>query len=1655
MLRSLTLFQLWTYLRAASMRALHVLVILSLVMPNLTGLAEAAAPTVAAASGQYGERRVRQGHDVAAPAVPSLDQPTPTETATATLDATSTEVAVATDTAAPTQTPTEAPTTTPTETASPTSTSLQISTPEPTAASSATLEAGVSALEGGASPQFAGCATSGDLVVASGETCELAAGTYTYNNITVQGGGTIVARGDTVGNTGVVINATSITIETNGLFTADGQGYGSSEGPGQGEDDPSYWAGGGGGAGHAAKGGIGDSGGTGGASYGSFNQPTELGSGGGNNPFVGILGGAGGGAIHLVVSGTITIDGTVSANGNNGAFEINVSGGGGSGGSLLIEAGAFAGSGAVRANGGNGGTGVWKGGGGAGGHVALFYAANTFTGTVEALGGSGYQLGGPGIVYWATDNRLVIDGNGSNAYAAELPAGSYSFASIELKRSGRLDALGTTSTLTLTAASALTGDGTGKLTVFGILNVPPAPDFQNVALDIQGQLAGAMDITIGTNATLTLRARTPIRSGPYSLTSIAVHATGTLILIPDNNGNTNYSDDAPFELSVSAFTVDLGGLVTSDGQGYGSAAGPGAGASSTWTNGGGGAGHGGTGGTGGGGFAGGTPYGSVDQPAALGSGGGASNNYPGGAGGGAINLVVAGTLTLDGAITANGNDGVSASANNSGGGAGGSIWIDANVLAGGASGAIRANGGNGGTSWYGQGGGGAGGRIAIGYDTSTFAGAVQAYGGSLSSVGGAGTIYWAPANRLVIDNNGNNGRSAGLVEGIYSFASIELTRYGHLDVLGTNSSLTLTSSSAFGGDGTGTFSPYGAVNAPATFVIENVSLDVQGQLNGPTDITVGTNGGLVLRARTPLRSGVYAFNSLIVQGTGTLTLVPDNDGDTTYTDDAPLELNVGTLTIETNGILTSDYQGYPSQAGPGKGADWAGDFIQPGGGSHGGWGGIGTFGGATSGAPYGSVYQPITLGSGGGGRPPSQEGGAGGGAIHLVVSGALTINGTLSANGEGTLPASSGGGAGGSIWIQAGTLAGTGKVQTNGGDGATTAFNNAYGIGGGGSGGRIAFEYSGSSFAGTVEAYGGFGGQYGGAGTIYWQSTDRLVINNNNHNGQAASLVSGNYSFDLIELNGYGHLKVQDSASTLTLTAANSFSGDGTAKLAAFGTVTAQSNFVIAGITLDVQGALTGATDVILNTDSGLVLHAVTPLHTGPHTFNSIVVNADGKLTLAPYDNGDTNYANDTYLELIVATMTVAADGAVVSDGLGYKGTTTSGNGPGGGGGDSCYSCGYVRGGGGGYGGAGGNGDPSYAVGGVTYGDESHADALGSAGGAGRVPPDGYANGASGGGAFHLRVSGVLTVNGVISANGADGSGGKTGLTGFGGSGGGSGGSVEIVAGTLAGSGKIQTNGGSSADASFTYGGGGGGGRIIIAFGSFSYSGKFEARGGRGYNNGGDGTISGLILPGSFTWSLTGNDWREGAITACMPCVQQMTVGGPINTLTGAVESSAVDLSFPALGGAMTFQRSYSTQTINVYTTTLGYGWTHNLDTRLIFPGDPGGVAGQVLFKAHSANQYIFYDNGDGTYTAYPGIKATLTRSGSTYTITASDQTTYAFDSQGKLTTWTDAAATRGRTHTTLPTGSSKWSPAHGSFQLGTTPAQAESRPSLITRAVR
>jgi len=146
-----------------------------------------------------------------------------------------------------------------------------------------------------------------------------------------------------------------------------------------------YSAGGGGGGGFAASGAAGSSnnvsGGAGGSAYGNERiLPAIGGSGGGGaggtNTYVGGAGGGGGGAVVIASSGSITVNGSISANGGAGASYSSINtngyasgGGGGSGGSIRLIANTISGNGGITANGGGAGNGYNSGGAGAVGRI--------------------------------------------------------------------------------------------------------------------------------------------------------------------------------------------------------------------------------------------------------------------------------------------------------------------------------------------------------------------------------------------------------------------------------------------------------------------------------------------------------------------------------------------------------------------------------------------------------------------------------------------------------------------------------------------------------------------------------------------------------------------------------------------------------------------------------------------------------------------------------------------------------------------------------------------------------------------------------------------------------------------------------------------------------------------------------------------------------------------------------------------------------------------------------------------------------------------------------------------------------------------------------------------------------------------------------------
>ncbi|SPE54339.1 conserved exported hypothetical protein [Verrucomicrobia bacterium] len=202
---------------------------------------------------------------------------------------------------------------------------------------------------------------------------------------------------------------------------------------------------------------------------------------------------------------------------------------------------------------------------------------------------------------------------------------------------------------------------------------------------------------------------------------------------------------------------------------------------------------------------------------------------------------------------------------------------------------------------------------------------------------------------------------------------------------------------------------------------------------------------------------------------------------------------------------------------------------------------------------------------------------------------------------------------------------------------------------------------------------------------------------------------------------------------------------------------------------------------------------------------------ASNNSTLLVYLTGSTISDGSTVLVSYQAVQTVSSGmnltvtnnfqietgGAINANGNGYG----AGNGPGEG--KLAYTTSpfpYYAGSGGGYGGSGGS-SSSGAPGGVCNGTVSNSSSLGSGGGGGSNPFGGFVSGGAGGGSIIVAVSGLLRVDGSITANGADGT--NT----F--SGGGSGGGIHLAAQTFFGAGLISANGGAGDP---YFGGGGGGG---------------------------------------------------------------------------------------------------------------------------------------------------------------------------------------------------------------------------------------------------
>ncbi|MCA9058952.1 MAG: hypothetical protein KDA85_10640, partial [Planctomycetaceae bacterium] len=917
----------------------------------------------------------------------------------------------------------------------------------------------------------------GNLSISGGtlQTAKDAVGDITISgDLTVATDGTIVVRrSSTVGEgLGQTITATNITID--GVIHADGEGFDATKGPGA----------------QTTRGGT--YGGVGGESamstYGSMVDPTALGSGG--------YSGSGGGAIVISATGTVTVDGRISADGSTGSAYR------GAGGSVNISTDTLAGSGIIRANGGDSTTNHASGGGG---RVSLgSVTTDTFSGTLQANGGlDGNETnsrGRAGTIYLSADRRanlkiggagnlqsLRLGSDGTNDYtlgnvtivsggvleidgnpsmnSGEGGAATLNITSLDVQSGGSISATGfgfdatrgpgaqttrggtygsggggdnSTATygsitdpislgsggysgsaggaIIISASGAINIDGTvtadgtdgtayrgsggsinlsaNTLTGSGAIHANGGTSSTNHASGSGGRVSlggvttssftGMLEADGGLNTSETIsRGRTgtiwltadaranlvlggvgnlqSLRLGTdgtndYTFGTITIQSGGVLEI--DGYQQINSGEGSAATFNLTSLDIQAGGVFTATGLGFASADGPGMQTS-----------KGGTYGSVGGGDNSSATYGSITNPVSLGSGG-----YSG-AGGGAIIINASGNVTVDGELSAGGQDGGTYR------GAGGSINVTAAFLTG--SGTISANGGSSSTNHA----SGSGGRISLNnVVTDTFDGTLEANGGATVAesfyVGRTGTI-WLSADRR---------------------ANLTIGGAGNLQTLRLGS------------------------DDSSNYVLGNV--------------TIASGGLLEVDGNQRMNAGLG--------GAATIVLTA--------------------LDVQSGGVLSADGLGFQAARGPGMQTNKAGTY-----------GGLG--GNLNSSATYGSMADPTSLGSGG-------YTGAGGGAVIIQATGTITVDGRISADGS---TGSTYRGAGGSVNLSAPTLTGSGIIRANGGD----STNNL----GSGGGGRISMgTVIADSFDGILQANGGAAlaesTSLGRTGTIYLSADRRanLVI---------------------------------------------------------------------------------------------------------------------------------------------------------------------------------------------------------------------------------------------------------------------------------------------------------------------------------------------------------------------------------------------------------------------------------------------------------------------------------------------------------------------------------------------------------------------------------
>ncbi|MDX9971617.1 MAG: hypothetical protein RBU21_01365, partial [FCB group bacterium] len=822
--------------------------------------------------------------------------------------------------------------------------------------------------------------------------------------------------------------------------------------------------------------------------YGIPSRPIYLGSGG-SIGWYGERGGNGGGLVWLTAD-SVTIDGSILANGGTGGGS---EAGSGSGGSVWIKAANVSGSGTIQANGG-----TYQLGGG-GGRICIEYGT---------LGGSGHDFDGLRSV---TVFGGIVSNQNYNGSAGTLLMKRTDQTSGDVYIDAGVDAA------TATHATTMTPVGYGRVqevngdTVTVQTNIEYWPN-SLAGVEFNPNLNQDVTYTVLSNTSSTITLVTDgkpalstitqagdwyaavyrfdnvyFRRGGYLSMADLLRVSGTLDL-REWARLTHFDATGAFEPRLDVRATDLyvsaDSTIEANARGYlagrhnqGDTAGftlgnlPGAAMRSGGS-------YGGTGGVLDG--AGTNPvYGNPLDPAALGSGGACGYYGEAGGDGGGWILLRTQNAVLDGAISADGGAGGGSAA---GGGSGGTVRIESGDIRG--TGTVHANGGSNDP-------GGGGGRVLITYDS--FGGPGEDFNGTqdITAFGERqGEARAGSAGTVVLRENGQTHGDLyiddGSVEATASnWTPFQFVGFGTVTDL-TEDTITTSGQVRMIPNGLAGIEINPNLEQDETYRIagntaSTITVDLDGKSALTTVAAVGSPYAGVQRFDNVYfrRGGFLAMGDLL-RVSGTLTVADYGvlthfDATTTY--EPRLDVWAGALTVDTTGSISVDGRGY--LGGRHGHGDTSGLTLGnvPGATfrSGGSYGGLGRPHDGTPNPVYGDEFNPAALGSGGSCGYYGEAGGDGGGWISIWAGSAL-IDGLVSANGTNGSGSHAGGGSGGTINIVTPALGGAGQIRADGGG------NQA-----GGGGGRVALHFNpGTSdvSAFSVTAAGGTGGGQAGTTTV-------------------------------------------------------------------------------------------------------------------------------------------------------------------------------------------------------------------------------------------------------------------------------------------------------------------------------------------------------------------------------------------------------------------------------------------------------------------------------------------------------------------------------------------------------------------------------------------